>query len=265
MLPVETFPATSLQFDGTAADAPSGPPYVTGVQPPTPERLSVAVKLTTTAWLYQPFASGPRAGAPPVTFGGVLSNLKLGTGADDVRPATSWHDTLPDADVLSGPEYAPEHGEGGIPDTASDGLAVNATGALYHPAWSALRARPIPLMVGSVLSILISAVPTDAEPPVVVTEQLRPGFVPSDEIVPLAQPVTLVIVSPFALIVQVMTTSLKYQPAFPAVPLNCTLISGGPSASPHGTMTRAAKAANASTRFRTGSSEARPGARGTTR
>ena len=125
-------PATSVQLEGTEAEPPSGPEYVTAGHPPTPERLSVAVKLTLTAWLYQPFESGARPGTAPVIDGGVLSYLKAGDGAVEPFPATSRQVMLPDVEALSGPEYELEHGSG--PETPSLGVATIPTGSLYQPA-----------------------------------------------------------------------------------------------------------------------------------
>src|SRR5262249_5242375 len=67
-------PAPSVQVPGTEAEALSGPLYVVD-EHVTPDRLSVPLNVNATAWLYQPFASGARAGLAPVTVGGVVSIL----------------------------------------------------------------------------------------------------------------------------------------------------------------------------------------------
>jgi hypothetical protein len=63
------FPALSVQEPVTEAAAPSGPPYVPEVHDATPDAPSSPVKLNATGLVYQPFASGPRAG-DAVTLGG---------------------------------------------------------------------------------------------------------------------------------------------------------------------------------------------------
>ena len=76
--PLAGLPATSVQLPGTDAEPPSGPEYVTAEHPATPDRLSVAVKLTATGRLYQPFASGARPRLEPVIAGPVSSYLNGG-------------------------------------------------------------------------------------------------------------------------------------------------------------------------------------------
>jgi hypothetical protein len=51
-----------------------------------PDVASLPLKLMLTGWLYQPFASGPRLGDPPVTVGGVASLLTVITGVLKVLP-----------------------------------------------------------------------------------------------------------------------------------------------------------------------------------
>jgi hypothetical protein len=71
-------PALSVQLPLRLADAESGPAYVTGaVHEAIPEK-EWPLKAAVTGWLYQPFASGGRARAPPTvgveasTFSGKL-------------------------------------------------------------------------------------------------------------------------------------------------------------------------------------------------
>jgi len=58
-----------------------------GPQVATPDKLSSQLKVTVTSWLYQPFASGDRSGAP-VIVGGVVSMLTV-AGSVAVLPALS--------------------------------------------------------------------------------------------------------------------------------------------------------------------------------
>ena len=60
-------------------------------------------KLTVSAWLYQPFESGARAGVA-VTTGPVPSYWKLKAPAALVFPARSLHVPETEAFALSGPE-----------------------------------------------------------------------------------------------------------------------------------------------------------------
>jgi hypothetical protein len=87
------------------------------VQPASPDTPSLPEKATATAWLYQPFASAPRAG-DAVTDGGVASYSKLVVLGADTFPATSVHVALTEAEPESGPEYVADvHEE--MPDIPS--------------------------------------------------------------------------------------------------------------------------------------------------
>jgi hypothetical protein len=68
----------SVHVPLTVAEPESGPEYVVLVHDAIPDIASVPVVVTPTAWLYQPFASGPRPAAIPVALGGVASRL-IGT------------------------------------------------------------------------------------------------------------------------------------------------------------------------------------------
>ena len=73
--PVElTLPALSVQLAPTEPEGPSGPLYVPELQEAIPERPSLPLAVNPTGWLYQPFASGPRA-SDAKTLGGVESYL----------------------------------------------------------------------------------------------------------------------------------------------------------------------------------------------
>ena len=67
------FPATSVQVPESEADALSPPPYVGLLQPAIPETASWPLNAAATGWLNQPFESGARASAAPLTLGAVLS------------------------------------------------------------------------------------------------------------------------------------------------------------------------------------------------
>src|SRR5262245_9183027 len=68
-------PALSVQLPENEAPVLSGPPYEVELQLAIPDVASVPLNVMPTGWLYQPFASGPRSGDPPVTLGGVASRL----------------------------------------------------------------------------------------------------------------------------------------------------------------------------------------------
>src|SRR6266550_2284880 len=74
----ETLPALSVQVPPADAEPESGPEYVRLVQEATPDMASVPETATPTAWLYHPFASGPRCALISVAVGGVASRL-IGT------------------------------------------------------------------------------------------------------------------------------------------------------------------------------------------
>ena len=109
---------------------------------------------TAIAWLYQPFASGGRAGTAAID-GAVASNL---------RPNDAWV-TLPALSVqlpitapfgLSGPAYV-EDEQLAIFDVASAPEKLTATPWLYQPFASGERTGDA-VTAGGVLSILILSV-----------------------------------------------------------------------------------------------------------
>ncbi len=92
-----------MQLPPTEPPLTSGPPYVLELQPEIPERLSLPLAVTPTGWLYQPFASAPRA-RETETPGAVPSYLigpKLVAAL--TLPALSLQVPEKDADPLSGP------------------------------------------------------------------------------------------------------------------------------------------------------------------
>ena len=60
-------------------------------------------KVIATAWLYQPLASAPRAGVPPVTVGADASYLMGKPSGALTLPARSVQVPAGEAAVLSGP------------------------------------------------------------------------------------------------------------------------------------------------------------------
>jgi hypothetical protein len=98
------FPASSEHEPPSDAVAESGAEYVTGVSQVTPpETASMPENETVSAWLYQPFASGPRDGVA-VTEGPSSSNWNVDATGPLVFPALSLHVPLTEAPPLSGPE-----------------------------------------------------------------------------------------------------------------------------------------------------------------
>ena len=117
-----------------------------------PEVASEPANDTPTAWLYQPFVSGGRAGLA-LTLGGVASYLRLNVEGALTLPALSVQVPLTVALPLSGPLYAVWVHEA-IPEVGSEPENVTVTGALYQPfplgAWSG----DVPVTVGASLSML---------------------------------------------------------------------------------------------------------------
>ena len=102
--PTRALPATSVQMPVTEAVAESGPEYEPPEQLLIPETASVAEKPTPTSRLYHPFESGPRAGVPTGTVGGVLSILIVTTGlvtVPQVKVAVHWRVFVPSALISS--------------------------------------------------------------------------------------------------------------------------------------------------------------------
>jgi hypothetical protein len=122
-LPV--LPALSRQLPETAAPWLSGPLYVAEEQLAMPDRASLPEKAIVSAWLYQPFASGGRLGAP-LTAGGVASYLSE-IAPLVVFPALSRQLPETAAAGLSGPLYAGDE-QLATPDISSDPKNLTATG-----------------------------------------------------------------------------------------------------------------------------------------
>jgi hypothetical protein len=86
--PFAVFPALSVHVPLKLPPAVSGPLYVVELQEAMPDVASVALTLIASGWLYQPFASGPRALIPEIT-GGVESFFTVTLALDVVDPTES--------------------------------------------------------------------------------------------------------------------------------------------------------------------------------
>src|SRR5579884_850904 len=117
-----------------------------------PAVVSEPVNATETAWLYHPFASGPRAGVG-VTLGGVESYLSGNENGALTLPATSRQVPATLALPESGPAYLTTSHDA-IPDVASLPANVTVTGALYQPLPLGCRSAVAPVTVGLSVSIL---------------------------------------------------------------------------------------------------------------
>src|SRR5689334_17563165 len=117
-----------------------------------PDVASDPLNATSTAWLYQPLLSAPRAGVG-VIVGGVPSYLNPSDCGAETLPALSRHvpDTL--ADAASGPPYVATVHDA-TPEVASVPATLTLTGWLYHPLTSGPRSAEIPVAVGGVASRL---------------------------------------------------------------------------------------------------------------
>ena len=216
------FPALSVQVALTDAAALSGPEYEGVVHEATPETGSVPDALIATVRLYQPPASGSRAGAA-VTAGGVESYFSVTARGALTLPATSVQAPLTWRDAPSGPAYCGLAHEA-MPDTASEPVKATSTAWLYQPFESGARVGLPPATEGADLSILGVAV-AEFEPEANVTVQvceLCPSAVTSWA---ASQP-ELEITFSISVIVQRMVTLLRNHPFEPAVPVIVKLTVG---------------------------------------
>ena len=108
-------------------------------------------KATLTAWLYQPFASGPRAGVGD-TLGAVASygNERV-FGAETLPGSVGAGATLPLPRAESGPEYVRLVHEA-MPEVASVPVSVTPTGAVVPAVVSGPRCAVMAVAVGGVAS-----------------------------------------------------------------------------------------------------------------
>ena len=119
----------------------------------TPETGSAPWKATSTAWLYQPFASAPRAAAAEM-LGAVASYWNVSVFGGETLPATSVQVPLTVAVPESGPAYVTLV-QDAMPDVASVPAVVTPRAWLYQPFASGARWGVIALAVGGVASRLI--------------------------------------------------------------------------------------------------------------
>ena len=141
-------PALSTQVAPVVADALSGPPYDDPEHEATPEVASVPVAPTSTAWLYQPFESGPRAAAT-LADGGVASYLNPNAPGALTLPATSVHVPATETEAPSPPAYVGVV-QDAIPETASracegdrDGAVVPAVRVGSAAGWLRTPSAPV--------------------------------------------------------------------------------------------------------------------------
>jgi hypothetical protein len=92
-----------VQLADTDADEESGPEYVVEVHEAIPEVASLPEALIPTAWLYQPFESGPRAAETELSVGGVASFLTVpfARATSEPVPTTQSYDWPEVSDVTS--------------------------------------------------------------------------------------------------------------------------------------------------------------------
>src|SRR5436189_456802 len=100
---------------------------------------SMPEKETVRAWLYQPFASGPRDGVA-VAEGPWSSNWNVVATGPLVFPALSLQVPLTEAPPLSGPEYV-TCVQDAMPEGASLPPYCTVSGWLYQPFKSGVRPR----------------------------------------------------------------------------------------------------------------------------
>src|SRR5436190_1378138 len=135
--PVAVLPALSVHVPPTDAEPPSGPEYVAWLHEPRPEVPSVPENETVSWWLYQPFESAGREGAP-ATEGAVESYWNEAV-AGSTLPALSAQEPLTAALPVSGPEYVFCAVQELIPEIPSVPLKDTVSAWLYQPLESALR------------------------------------------------------------------------------------------------------------------------------
>src|SRR5215475_990008 len=135
--PVPVLPALSVHVPPTDAAPSSGAEYVAWLHEPRPDVPSVPENETVSAWLYQPFESGPREGVP-ATEGAVESYWNEAV-AGSTLPALSVQEPLTAALPVSGPEYVFCGVHDAIPDMPSVPPKETVTGWSYQPFASGPR------------------------------------------------------------------------------------------------------------------------------
>ena len=185
------------------------------MQLPTPEVASVAVKETPSAWLYQPFASGARAGTAATPVGAVESYFSPSDPAPTL-PALSVQVPPTDALAESGLEYVFAAAQESTPEVPSVAENETKTAWLYQPFESG-DLDGIAVTDGAVVSTLIVLL-TVVVPPSLDAEHVNVAPVVSDVIVVASQPVVDKITDSGSTTVQFSVTLVVYQLFVPSVP-----------------------------------------------
>src|SRR5205823_1726506 len=222
---VVLLPARSRQMPVTDAPASSGPEYVCGAEhESSPEATSPPLKLTATAWLYQPFESAARPAFDPVTCGAVASYLSPSEAAPTF-PALSEQVPPSEAPAVSGPAYVFGATHESTPDVESLAPKETDSAWLYHPFASGTRAG-VAVTEGGVLSSL-NVLLTTVSPPSLVAEHV--SFVPrvSAVRVTASQPLVEMITDSGSTTDQLTVTLVVYQPFAPSVPKTWGVTTGG--------------------------------------
>src|SRR5919109_2100250 len=183
---------------------------------------SLPWKVTVTAWLCQPFASGGRA--VPVAPGAVASYLS-GTDAGVVFPALSLQVPLTVVAAVSGPAYVAVGEQDSSPDVSSVPAKPTLSAWLYQPFASAAR-DGVAVADGAVLSIL-NVFETVVTPPSLSAVHVS--------CVPVVLAVSVTVLQPFvermidsgSTTDQLTVTLLVYQPPLPSVPETTGVTTGG--------------------------------------
>jgi hypothetical protein len=194
------------------------------VQPAMPEVPSVPVNETPSAWLYQPFESGVRAGTAVTPVGAVASYWSPNEAVPTL-PALSVQLPATDALAESGLEYGFVAEQESMPEVPSAPENETESAWLYQPFESAGRDGAA-VTVGAVLSALIVLVTVDV-PPSLVAEHVKVAPVVSDAIVVASQPLVDRITDSGSTTVQFRVTLVVYQPFVPSVPKMTGVTCGG--------------------------------------
>src|SRR5919108_2329005 len=187
-----------------------------------PDVASVPWKVTVTAWLCQPFASGARA--EPVAPGAVASYFNA-RDADAVFPALSLHVPLTVVPAVSGPAYVASGEQESSPDVPSLPVKPTLSAWLYQPFASAPR-DGVAVADGGVLSIL-NVLETVVTPPSLSAEHVSCVPVVFVLSVMVLQPDVERMIDSGSTTDQVTVTLLVYQPPVPSVPDTTGVTTGG--------------------------------------
>src|ERR671922_843221 len=183
---------------------------------------SLPWKVTVTAWLCQPFASGARA--EPVAPGAVASYFSA-SDAGAVFPALSLHVPLTVVPAVSGPAYVASGEQESTPDVPSVPVKPPWSAWLYQPFASTPR-DGVAVADGGVLSIL-NVFETVETPPSLSARQVSSVPVVFVVSVTVLQPDVERMIDSGSTTVQLTVTLLVYQPAFPKVPETTGVTTGG--------------------------------------